>query len=101
MYLRDGPPAPKKSIAKGEDEIDFPQPPSMFSDPGQMDAMMGQFKTQTVVMIPQMVIMAWVNFFFSGFVASECLLLFSLSLSLSRRFWTGLFINEQLSCRFR
>lgn len=46
----------------------------MFSDPGQMDAMMGQFKTQTVVMIPQMVIMAWVNFFFSGFVASECLL---------------------------
>jgi hypothetical protein len=36
-----------------------------------MDAMMGQFKTQTVVMIPQMVIMGWVNFFFSGFVASE------------------------------
>lgn len=36
-----------------------------------MDTMMSHFKTQTVVMIPQMVIMGWVNFFFSGFVASE------------------------------
>jgi len=72
VYLKDGPPAPKKSITKdgkGEDEIEFPQAPSILSDPGQMDAMMGQFKTQTVIMIPQMVIMAWVNFFFSGFVA--------------------------------
>lgn len=75
IYLKDGPPAPpKKSITKDgkhEDEPELPKPPSLFTDPGQMDAMMGQFKTQTVVMIPQMVIMGWVNFFFSGFVASE------------------------------
>ncbi|KAJ3567788.1 hypothetical protein NP233_g6130 [Leucocoprinus birnbaumii] len=71
VYLKDGPPAPKK-VTKGgaeSDEPEFPQPPSLFSDPSQMDNMMGQFKTQTVVMIPQMVIMGWVNFFFSGFVA--------------------------------
>jgi hypothetical protein len=73
VYLKDGPPAPKKAVTKGgaDGEPEFPQPPSLFSDPGQMDNMMSQFKTQTVVMIPQMVIMGWVNFFFSGFVASK------------------------------
>jgi hypothetical protein len=72
IYLKDGPPPPKKAVTKGgdSDEPGFPQPPSLFSDPGQLDGMMSQFKTQTVVMIPQMVIMGWVNFFFSGFVAS-------------------------------
>ncbi|KXN83727.1 ER membrane protein complex subunit 3 [Leucoagaricus sp. SymC.cos] len=72
VYLKDGPPVPKKTTTKGNgeaDEIELPQPPSLFSDPSQMDNMMSQFKTQTVVMIPQMVIMGWVNFFFSGFVA--------------------------------
>ncbi|KAL9712605.1 hypothetical protein Ac2012v2_003842 [Leucoagaricus gongylophorus] len=71
IYLKDGPPAPKK-VAKGgteSDEPESPQLPSLFSDPSQMDNMMSQFKTQTVIMIPQMVIMGWVNFFFSGFVA--------------------------------
>lgn len=74
IYLKDGPPAPKK-VAKGgteSDEPESPQLPSLFSDPSQMDNMMSQFKTQTVIMIPQMVIMGWVNFFFSGFVASKC-----------------------------
>ncbi|KAF9452444.1 transmembrane protein [Macrolepiota fuliginosa MF-IS2] len=68
IYLKDGLPVPKKP-KEGGDEAEFPKPPSFFSDPGQMDTMMSQFKTQTVVMIPQMVIMGWVNFFFSGFVA--------------------------------
>jgi hypothetical protein len=82
LYLKDGPPPAKKSVTakdgkqESSDEPEFPKAPSMFTDPGQMDAMMGQFKTQTVVMIPQMVIMGWVNFFFSGFVASEFTFIF-------------------------
>jgi hypothetical protein len=33
-----------------------------------MDGMMGGMKTQLVMMVPQMVIMGWINFFFNGFV---------------------------------
>jgi ER membrane protein complex subunit 3 len=36
-----------------------------------MDGMMGGMKTQMVMMVPQMVIMGWINFFFQGFVLSE------------------------------
>ena len=32
---------------------------------------MAGMKTQMVVMVPQMVIMGWINFFFQGFVLSE------------------------------
>jgi hypothetical protein len=35
-----------------------------------MDGMMSGMKTQMVMMIPQMVIMGWINFFFQGFVLS-------------------------------
>jgi hypothetical protein len=35
-----------------------------------MDGMMAGMKTQMVV--PQMVIMGWINFFFQGFVLSAC-----------------------------
>jgi len=38
------------------------------SDPGAMDGMMAGMKAQMVMMVPQMVIMAWINFFFQGFV---------------------------------
>jgi len=33
---------------------------------------MAGMKTQMVMMVPQMVIMGWINFFFQGFVLSEC-----------------------------
>jgi len=33
-----------------------------------MDGMMAGMKTQMVMMVPQMVIMGWINFFFQGFV---------------------------------
>jgi Integral membrane protein EMC3/TMCO1-like len=36
-----------------------------------MDGMMAGMKTQMVMMVPQMVIMGWINFFFQGFVLSE------------------------------
>ena len=32
---------------------------------------MAGMKTQMVMMVPQMVIMGWINFFFQGFVLSE------------------------------
>jgi hypothetical protein len=38
-----------------------------------MDGMMAGMKAQMVMMVPQMVIMGWINFFFQGFVLSECL----------------------------
>jgi hypothetical protein len=41
------------------------------SDPAAMDGMMSGMKTQMVMMVPQMVIMGWINFFFQGFVLSE------------------------------
>lgn len=38
-----------------------------------MDGMMENMKKQMVMNIPQMVIMGWINFFFSGFLVSEYL----------------------------
>ncbi|KIY46616.1 transmembrane protein [Fistulina hepatica ATCC 64428] len=56
-YLKDGPP-------KGDQPLPAPNP----MDPANMDGMMAGMKTQMVMMVPQMIIMGWVNFFFSGFV---------------------------------
>lgn len=39
-----------------------------FEPAGGMDNMMDGMKKQMVMMIPQTVIMGWINFFFSGFV---------------------------------
>lgn len=39
-----------------------------FEPAGGMEAMMEPMKKQMVMMIPQTVIMGWINFFFSGFV---------------------------------
>lgn len=38
-----------------------------------MDGMMAGMKTQMVMMVPQMVMMGWINFFFQGFVLSQSL----------------------------
>lgn len=59
-YLKDGPP-------KGDEK---PTAPNPLTDPGAMDGMMSGMKTQMVMMVPQMVIMGWINFFFQGFVLS-------------------------------
>jgi len=47
------------------------------SDPAAMDGMMATMKTQMVMMVPQMIIMGWINFFFQGFVLSAYLTLFN------------------------
>lgn len=47
-------------------------PANPMTDPAAMDGMMAGMKTQMVMMVPQMVIMGWINFFFQGFVLSTC-----------------------------
>jgi hypothetical protein len=37
-----------------------------------MDGMMAGMRTQMVMMVPQMIVMGWINFFFEGFVLSTC-----------------------------
>ncbi|KAF9782810.1 integral membrane protein DUF106-domain-containing protein [Thelephora terrestris] len=58
-YLKDGP------LKEGEAP---PAAPNILSDPNAMDGMMTGMKAQMVMMVPQMVIMGWINFFFQGFV---------------------------------
>ena len=60
-YLKDGPPAPNTEN----------KPPNPLSDPAAMDGMMDGMKKQMAMMLPQMVIMGWINFFFQGFVLSK------------------------------
>ncbi|KAH9973100.1 integral membrane protein DUF106-domain-containing protein [Lactifluus volemus] len=57
-YLKDGPPK------QGETQA----PPNPLSDPATMDGMMAGMRTQMVMMVPQMIVMGWINFFFEGFV---------------------------------
>jgi hypothetical protein len=63
-YLKDGPP-------RGDSPS---TPPNPMTDPAAMDGMMSGMKTQMVMMVPQMIIMGWINFFFQGFVLSEWVL---------------------------
>lgn len=55
--------------------------PNPMSDPAAMEGMMGMMKGNMAMMIPQTLIMGWINAFFSGFVISKC----SLSLALPSR----------------
>lgn len=43
-------------------------PPNPLSDPGAMDGMMGMMKGQMAMLIPNTLIMSWINAFFSGYV---------------------------------
>jgi hypothetical protein len=40
------------------------------SDPAMMEGMMGMMKGQVATMVPQTLIMGWINAFFSGYVIS-------------------------------
>jgi hypothetical protein len=44
--------------------------PNPMSDPAAMEGMMGMMKGNMAMMIPQTLIMGWINAFFSGFVIS-------------------------------
>lgn len=41
------------------------------TDPAGMDQMMNMLKGNMAMMVPQTLIMGWINAFFSGFVISE------------------------------
>lgn len=45
--------------------------PNPLTDPGGMEMMMEGMKKNLVMVVPQTVIMGWINFFFSGFVLSR------------------------------
>lgn len=45
--------------------------PNPMSDPAAMEGMMGMMKGNMAMMVPQTLIMGWINAFFSGFVISK------------------------------
>lgn len=45
-------------------------PANPLSDPGAMDGMMGMMKNNMAMIIPNTLIMSWINAFFSGYVIS-------------------------------
>ncbi len=47
-------------------------PPNPLSDPNAMEGMMGMMKNQMAMIIPNSLIMGWINAFFSGYVISAC-----------------------------
>lgn len=48
------------------------QPPANpLTDPGAMDGMMGMMKSNMAMIVPNSLIMGWINAFFSGFVISK------------------------------
>ena len=47
--------------------------PNPITDPNAMEGMMGAMKGNVAMMVPQTLIMGWINAFFSGFVLCTCL----------------------------
>ena len=47
--------------------------PNPLSDPATMEGMMGAMKGNVAMMVPQSLIMGWINAFFAGYVISMCL----------------------------
>lgn len=54
-------------------------PPNPLSDPSSMEGMMGMMKNQMAMIIPNTLIMSWINAFFSGYVISELLRVWRIS----------------------
>jgi ER membrane protein complex subunit 3 len=46
-------------------------PPNPMTDPNAMEGMMGMMKNNMAMIIPNTLIMSWINAFFSGYVISE------------------------------
>ena len=59
----------KKYVAAAK-QAEGQDPVNPMSDPAQMDVMMDGMKKNMAMMVPQMVMMGWVNYFFAGFVLS-------------------------------
>lgn len=48
--------------------------PNPMTDPAGMESMMNMMKGSMATMVPQMGLMAWINFFFSGFILRKSIL---------------------------
>ena len=46
-------------------------PPNPMTDPAAMEGMMGMMKGNMAMIVPQTLIMGWINAFFSGYVVCE------------------------------
>ena len=46
--------------------------PNPMTDPAMMEGMMGMMKGNVAMMVPQSLIMGWIQAFFSGYVISTC-----------------------------
>lgn len=57
-----------KNKSDKKDKKSGEMPPNPMGDPQQMDVMMEGMKKNLAMMIPQMIMMGWINYFFSGFV---------------------------------
>ncbi|KAI0243656.1 hypothetical protein L0F63_002958 [Massospora cicadina] len=62
------------------------------TDPAMMEQMMGGMKKNIAMIVPQTIIMAWINFFFSGFVLIR--LPFPLTLRFKSMLQTGIFTSD-------
>ncbi len=49
-------------------------PPNPMTDPNAMEGMMGMMKSNMAMIIPNTLIMSWINAFFSGYVISTSIL---------------------------
>ena len=68
---RDGMTAAFESGAFLKDPENRGKPPANpLTDPSQMDGMMGMMKNNMAMIIPNTMIMSWINAFFSGYVIS-------------------------------
>lgn len=62
--------------------------PNPLSDPAMMEGMMGMMKGNVAMMVPQSLIMGWINAFFSGYVISTSpLLLYSYKMRRDANGW--------------
>ena len=62
--------AAKDGSFLGDPENRGKPPANPMTDPAMMEGMMGMMKGNVAMMVPQTLIMGWINAFFSGFVIS-------------------------------
>lgn len=61
----------KEGVFLAEPDMRGKPRPNPMTDPAMMEGMMGMMKGNVAMMVPQSLIMGWINAFFSGYVISE------------------------------
>ena len=83
---------PVDASSVGPDGEEVPSLPPQLQDPAQMEAMMDGMKKNMMMLVPQMIIMGWVNAFFSGFVVIK--LPFPLTLRFKSMLQSGILTQD-------